>query len=165
MVLNRYTVRGSIVGTRRDLEEALSFAAEGKVKATIESQPLESINDVLARLKTGKVKELASALWEARPYRPDGIVNGADVWDRITKRQKPGLAYPWEGLTKMTYGQQPGTCNRIPDSKFRVRGRPGFHINGYGVKFRIVVDRSVERSGTGDNFYLQKRLAGSNHGC
>jgi propanol-preferring alcohol dehydrogenase len=37
------------------LEEALTFAAECKVKATIETQPLESINDVFARLKTGKV--------------------------------------------------------------------------------------------------------------
>jgi propanol-preferring alcohol dehydrogenase len=55
VVLNRYTIRGSIVGTRLDLEEALSFAAEGKVKAIIERQPLESINDVFQRLKTGKV--------------------------------------------------------------------------------------------------------------
>lgn len=55
VVLNRYTIRGSIVGTRLDLEEALTFAAEGKVKATIETQPLESINDVFRRLKTGKV--------------------------------------------------------------------------------------------------------------
>jgi alcohol dehydrogenase, propanol-preferring len=55
VVLNRYTIRGSIVGTRLDLEEALSFAAEGKVKAIIETQPLESINDVFQRLKTGKV--------------------------------------------------------------------------------------------------------------
>ena len=35
MVLNGYTLRGSIVGTRLDLEEALAFAAEGKVKATM----------------------------------------------------------------------------------------------------------------------------------
>jgi propanol-preferring alcohol dehydrogenase len=55
VVLNRYTIRGSIVGTRLDLEEALTFAAEGKVKATIETLPLESINDVFRRLKTGKV--------------------------------------------------------------------------------------------------------------
>ncbi len=55
IVLNGYTIRGSIVGTRLDLEEALSFAAEGKVKAIIETQPLESINDVFQRLKTGKV--------------------------------------------------------------------------------------------------------------
>lgn len=55
VVLNRYTIRGSIVGTRLDLEEALTFAADGHVKATIETQPLESINDVLARLKSGHV--------------------------------------------------------------------------------------------------------------
>ena len=32
MVLNGITVRGSIVGTRLDLQEALDFAAQGKVK-------------------------------------------------------------------------------------------------------------------------------------
>jgi propanol-preferring alcohol dehydrogenase len=37
------------------LEEALAFAAQGKVKATIEQFPLDSINEVLARLKQGKV--------------------------------------------------------------------------------------------------------------
>ena len=56
LVLNGYTLRGSIVGTRLDLEEALAFAAEGKVKATIETVPLESINDVLSRLKRGDVR-------------------------------------------------------------------------------------------------------------
>src|SRR6202795_2929418 len=55
VVLNRYPIRGSIVGTRLDLEEALAFAAEGKVKATIETLPLESVNDVFIRLRTGKV--------------------------------------------------------------------------------------------------------------
>src|ERR1700683_2215019 len=55
VVLNGYTIRGSIVGTRLDLEESLAFAAEGKVKATIEVLPLESINDVFARLKKGEV--------------------------------------------------------------------------------------------------------------
>jgi propanol-preferring alcohol dehydrogenase len=55
VVLNRYTIRGSIVGTRLDLQEALAFAAEGKVKANIETQPLASINDVFERLKSGKV--------------------------------------------------------------------------------------------------------------
>ena len=55
LVLNGQTVRGSIVGTRKDLEEALQFAAEGKVEATIEKQPLGSINDVFDRLRKGKV--------------------------------------------------------------------------------------------------------------
>src|SRR6202162_665179 len=55
LVLNGQTVRGSIVGTRLDLEESLAFAAEGKVKATIETLPLASINDIFDRLKNGKV--------------------------------------------------------------------------------------------------------------
>ena len=38
-VLNGITVRGSIVGTRLDLQEALNFAGEGKVKATIARNP------------------------------------------------------------------------------------------------------------------------------
>jgi len=33
VVLNAKTVRGSIVGTRKDLEESLSFAGAGKVKS------------------------------------------------------------------------------------------------------------------------------------
>ncbi|MDU6730126.1 MAG: zinc-dependent alcohol dehydrogenase, partial [Bradyrhizobium sp.] len=40
VVLKRITVRGSIVGTRRDLDEAVAFAAEGKVKAEITTAPL-----------------------------------------------------------------------------------------------------------------------------
>ena len=55
LVLNGYTIRGSMVGTRLDLEESLAFAAEGKVKATIETLPLESINDVFTRLRNGQV--------------------------------------------------------------------------------------------------------------
>jgi propanol-preferring alcohol dehydrogenase len=55
VVLNGYTIRGSIVGTRLDLEESLKFAAEGKVKATIEILPLESINDVFTGLKAGTI--------------------------------------------------------------------------------------------------------------
>jgi len=55
VVLKRLTVRGSIVGTRMDLQESLQFAAEGKVKPAIETQPLDAINDVFKRLKAGTV--------------------------------------------------------------------------------------------------------------
>lgn len=55
VVANCITVRGSFVGTRRDMAEYLAFAAEGKVKADIELQPLSSINAVLERLARGDV--------------------------------------------------------------------------------------------------------------
>lgn len=55
VVLKRLTIRGSIVGTRKDLSEAIAFAAEGKVKATVERAPLEAINTVFANLKRGTI--------------------------------------------------------------------------------------------------------------
>ena len=55
VVANCVTIRGSFVGTRRDMAEALAFAAEGKVKADIELQPLSSINRILDRLEHGDV--------------------------------------------------------------------------------------------------------------
>jgi propanol-preferring alcohol dehydrogenase len=54
-VLNGVTVKGSIVGTRKDLQEAIEFAAQGKVRTNIETQPLDSINDVFDRMETGKI--------------------------------------------------------------------------------------------------------------
>ncbi|SHF23767.1 alcohol dehydrogenase, propanol-preferring [Modicisalibacter ilicicola DSM 19980] len=55
-VLNGITVRGSIVGTRSDLQEALQFAGEGKVKATVTTDRLENINDILSRMMDGKIE-------------------------------------------------------------------------------------------------------------
>jgi propanol-preferring alcohol dehydrogenase len=55
VVANCITIRGSFVGTRLDMAEALAFAAEGKVKADIELQPLSSINQIFDRLEHGQV--------------------------------------------------------------------------------------------------------------
>lgn len=55
VVLKRITVRGSIVGTRRDLDEAVAFAASGKVRSEFTTARLEDINDILAKLEHGKV--------------------------------------------------------------------------------------------------------------
>jgi len=56
MVLNGITVRGSIVGTRLDLQEALMFAEEGKVKATISTDRLENINTVFKHMREGEIE-------------------------------------------------------------------------------------------------------------
>ncbi|MEE1900102.1 alcohol dehydrogenase AdhP [Flavobacterium rakeshii] len=55
-VLNRITVRGSIVGTRKDLQEAIQFAQEGKVKANVTAAKLEDINDVFDKMKKGEIE-------------------------------------------------------------------------------------------------------------
>lgn len=55
MVLKRITVRGSIVGTRQDLEEALAFAGSGTVAAHFSWDRLENINDIFARMADGRI--------------------------------------------------------------------------------------------------------------
>ena len=55
-VLNGITVRGSIVGTRLDLQEALDFAGQGKVKATVATERLESINQIFSRMRAGEIQ-------------------------------------------------------------------------------------------------------------
>jgi len=54
-VLKRITVRGSIVGTRQDLEEALQFAGEGKIKTHFTWDRLENINAIFAEMEKGAI--------------------------------------------------------------------------------------------------------------
>lgn len=56
MVLNGITVRGSIVGTRLDLQESLDFAAAGKVRATYATERLDNINAVFERMEKGEIE-------------------------------------------------------------------------------------------------------------
>jgi propanol-preferring alcohol dehydrogenase len=56
VVLNAKTVRGSIVGTRKDLQEALAFAGEGKVRTIYSEDRIENINMVFARMKQGDIE-------------------------------------------------------------------------------------------------------------
>lgn len=56
MVLNGITVRGSIVGSRLDLAEALAFAEQAKVAATVASDRLENINQIFARMHAGQIE-------------------------------------------------------------------------------------------------------------
>jgi len=56
VVLNGTTIRGSIVGTRLDLKESLEFATAGKVKAVVKAEPLENINDIFDRMRTGRIE-------------------------------------------------------------------------------------------------------------
>lgn len=55
VVLGRKTIRGSIVGGRQDLAEAIAFAAEGKVHSHVHKTRLEDINAVFDSMKTGKI--------------------------------------------------------------------------------------------------------------
>ncbi|MFT3986413.1 alcohol dehydrogenase AdhP [Aestuariivirga sp.] len=55
VVNGEMSVRGSNVGTRQDLQEAIDFAAQGLVKARIEKQPLENIAGIFERMRRGQI--------------------------------------------------------------------------------------------------------------
>lgn len=55
VVLNRKTIRGSIVGTRADLAESLAFAAEGKVASHYAPDTLDNINSIFGRMEQGQI--------------------------------------------------------------------------------------------------------------
>jgi twinkle protein len=71
-------------------------------KASIGTLPRKDANEVLVELGPG---ELSKAPWSARPYRPDGIVDGRDMWEELVKADPTTDAhYPWVELENVTRG-------------------------------------------------------------
>lgn len=70
-------------------------------KARIATLPLKDANDMLV---AGMVKELEQAMWDAREHRPDGIINGAELWDAVAVPIEMGTPYPYKGLNDLLYG-------------------------------------------------------------
>ena len=56
VVLKAISITGSIVGTRADLQEALDFAGEGLVKATIHTDSLDNINQIFDDMRAGRIE-------------------------------------------------------------------------------------------------------------
>ncbi|HZL02367.1 MAG TPA: alcohol dehydrogenase AdhP [Cellulomonas sp.] len=54
-VLFGLTVRGSIVGTRKDMEEALDFFARGKIDPTFTIRPMADINAIFGEMEAGAI--------------------------------------------------------------------------------------------------------------
>ncbi|CAD5217100.1 unnamed protein product [Bursaphelenchus xylophilus] len=55
-ILRSITVKGSHVGTRQDMDEALDFFARGLIKIPVEMQPLKNIASVFKRLINNEVQ-------------------------------------------------------------------------------------------------------------
>lgn len=55
IVLKALTIRGSIVGTRQDMLEALDFYSRGKVRPHVHERRLEEINKVFQEMREGHI--------------------------------------------------------------------------------------------------------------
>jgi len=66
------------------------------------------VKDASDMLMANRVKDFTQAWWNAKVYRPDGIVAGTETWDTLVeKRQVKSIPYPWEGLNHITRGHRP----------------------------------------------------------
>lgn len=74
-------------------------------QCAIAELPLKDANELL---QAGRVKDLTSAIYQARVYRPDGIVGLADIRDRVLKPADMGRPWFLPTLSKATYGRRLG---------------------------------------------------------
>jgi twinkle protein len=74
-------------------------------KAHVASLPLKDANECLVN---GQGSAVISAIWNAKPYRPDGLVRVSDVREKVLVAPTMGLSWFSETLTKLTYGRRFG---------------------------------------------------------
>ena len=86
---------------RLGAEEAAGILPAGKVKIA----RLESYKDPSDALQAKDSEAIRKAIWDAKPYRPDGIVDGKNLLQLVTTPQKPyDHEYPFKGLNKKLHG-------------------------------------------------------------
>jgi len=59
MFIDEKTIKGSVIGSRKDMREVLKLASEGSIEVVCESFPLNQANEVLERLKHSRVEARA----------------------------------------------------------------------------------------------------------
>lgn len=80
-------------------------------KAKIVSLPVKDANDML---KAKRSKELVDAIFNAKPYAPEGVINGADLLKELKAAPTKALVpFPWPQVEDMTGGFWPGSVTTI----------------------------------------------------
>jgi len=74
-------------------------------KAKIASLPMKDANECL---QAGRGSDIVSAIWDATPYTPEGIVKLSDVKDSVLNKVEQGLPWFLPTLNNMTFGRRFG---------------------------------------------------------
>ena len=82
-------------------EEAATVLPPGKTKIA----RLEGYKDPSEALQANDSEAIRKAIWDAKPYRPDGIVEGKSLLDLVTTPTPPAdHEYPFQGLNELLHG-------------------------------------------------------------
>ena len=86
---------------RKAAEEAASILPPGKVKIA----RLEGYNDPSEALQANDAEAIRKAIWDSKPYRPDGIIEGKTLQTLVTTPIPPAdHDYPFKGLQDKLHG-------------------------------------------------------------
>ena len=86
---------------RKAAEEAAGVLPPGKTKIA----RLEKYKDASDALQANDAETIRRAIWDAKPYRPDGIVDGKSLLDLVTTPSPPSdHDYPFNGLQRLLHG-------------------------------------------------------------
>jgi twinkle protein len=89
---------------RKAAKECAAVLPVGKAKLAV--LPLKDANEMLV---AGQGAEIIRAIWNAPVFRPDGIVDGRELWETVSKELvNDGTPYPWEGLNALSHGIRKG---------------------------------------------------------
>lgn len=89
---------------KKAAQECAELFTPGKAK--IAALSMKDANELLV---AGKEQEIIQSIWNAKPYRPDGIISGEDLWTEVSKENLiQSVQYPWAGLNEVTRGARKG---------------------------------------------------------
>lgn len=91
---------------RKAVEDCCKVLPSGK--AYVANLPCKDPNECLLN---GKSKDVIGAIWNARLYRPDGIVSGEELYEKCVTDiddLKDSVEYPWVALQNKTKGVRHG---------------------------------------------------------
>lgn len=87
---------------RKATEEAASVLPPGKVKIAHLQGDYKDASDALS---ANDAEAVCRAIWDAKPYRPDGIVEGSSLLELVTTPTPPAdHEYPFKGLQSKLHG-------------------------------------------------------------
>ena len=87
---------------RKATEEAASVLPPGKCKIASLQGDYKDASDALI---ANDPETIRRAIWDAKPYRPDGIVDGKSLLDLVTTPNPPcDHDYPFDGLQRYLHG-------------------------------------------------------------
>lgn len=83
------------------IEECASLFTPGRCK--IARLPLKDANEML---KADRGSEIISAIWDAKVYRPEAVLDVRAAAEEAKKRPTMGIPFPWESLNALIFGIQ-----------------------------------------------------------